>query len=88
MAVTTGAIAIAATLMKQPMLGLVMLGVAPTAILLTIRQLQTQKNVRLDLLRDHEAVDALVVEQLSGAEYLRVADTIDAEIDRILGEAA
>ena len=82
-AVTTGAIAITATLTKQPLLGLVMLGVAPAAVLLTIRQLQTQKNVRLALLRDHEAVDALVVEQLSGAEYLRVANTIDHEIDRL-----
>jgi ATP-binding cassette, subfamily B, bacterial len=86
-AVSTGAIAIVATLVKEPLLGLVMLGVVPAAVWLTIRQLETQKGVRLALMRDHEAVDALVIEQLQGVEYFRVTNSVELESERLAAVA-
>ncbi len=86
-AVLTGLFALLAALTKQPALGLIMLGVIPLAIHLTIRQLRSQKGVRLDLMRDCEEIDGAVVEQLSGAEYIRVAHTYDPEMLRLFQTA-
>jgi ATP-binding cassette subfamily B protein len=82
-AIFTGLFALAAGVGKHSFLGLVMLGVVPLAIWLTLRQLASQKGVRLHLMRDCEEIDGTVVEQLSGAEYVRVANTLDAEVQRL-----
>jgi ATP-binding cassette subfamily B protein len=82
-AILIGAFALTAAVTKQPLLGLVMLGVVPAAVGLTVRQLQTQKAVRLRLMRDGEEIDGAVVEQLSGAEYVRAANTHNLELQRL-----
>lgn len=82
-AVFTGLFALSAAITKRPSLGLVMLGVAPLSIWLTIRQLLSQQSVRLALMRDCEKIDGSVVEQLSGAEYIRVANTYSIEEGRL-----
>lgn len=82
-AVLTGLFALVAALSKQPLLGLVMVGVGPLAVYLTMRQLKSQKGVRLDLMRDCEEIDGAVVEQLGGAEYIRVAHTYNQEMLRL-----
>lgn len=82
-AIFTGLFALGAATTKQPLLGLLMLGVVPFAVLLTIRQLISQKHVRLALMRDCEEIDGAVVEQLSGAEYIRVANTYPLEMERL-----
>lgn len=82
-ALMTGVFALTAALTKQPLLGLVMLGVIPLSIWLTLRQLASQKGVRLDLMRDCEEIDGTVVEQLGGTEYIRVADTLQLEVKRL-----
>ena len=79
----TGLFAIGITLSKQPLLGIVMLGVIPFSVYLTLRQLKSQKGVRLQLMRDCENMDGMVIEQLNGAEYIRVADTYPLEIRRL-----
>lgn len=79
----TGLFALIAALTKQPSLGLIMLGVIPLAVYLTLRQLQSQKGVRLSLMRDCEELDGAVVEQLGGAEYIRVAHTYNLEMLRL-----
>src|SRR5262249_44704409 len=61
-----GAFALAATAGKQPWLGLLMAGVAPLALSLTLWQLVSQKGIRLALMRSKEGMDGTVVEQLSG----------------------
>lgn len=83
-ALFTGLFAFAAALSKQPMLGIVMLGVIPLSVYLTIRQLRSQKGIRLQLMRDCEDFDGMVVEQLNGAEYIRVADTYPVEMRRLI----
>ena len=68
------------------LLGLIMAGVVPISFWLTLKQLNSQRGVRLELLKDCEAIDGIVVEQLGGLEYIRVAHTHQAESKR-LGEA-
>src|SRR5439155_18498699 len=46
-AVLTGIFALIATVSKEPTLGAVMIGVIPVSLYLTVRQLITQKGVRL-----------------------------------------
>ena len=82
-ALLTGLFAILAAASKQPLLGLIMLGVIPLALYLTMRQLKSQKGVRLSLMRDCEEIDGAVVEQLGGAEYIRVAHTYNHEMLRL-----
>ena len=77
-AILTGVFALAAAVGKQPLLGLIMLGVIPTTLFLTIRQLLSQKGVRLELLRRCEEIDGTVVENMSGLEYVRAANTYAA----------
>ena len=62
-ALLTGTFALATAVGKQPLLGLIMVGVIPTTLYLTIRQLLSQKGVRLGLLRRCEEIDGTVVEQ-------------------------
>lgn len=82
-AISTGVIALATAIGKQPVLGLVMVGVVPMAVYLTVRQLVSQKGIRLRLMRDCEEIDGAVVEQFGGAEYVRVANTYALEIGRL-----
>src|SRR5262245_2563295 len=83
-ALFTGAFALLAAITKAPVLGLVMLGVIPVAVFLTIRQLISQKGVRLALLRHCEDIDGAVVEQLGGIEYVRAANTHRLEVKRLM----
>jgi ATP-binding cassette subfamily B protein len=82
-ALLTGLFALVATIIKEPMLGLVMVGVVPITMILTIRQLLSQKEVRLQLMRSCEEIDGAVVEQLGGIEYIRAADTKQLEMNRL-----
>ncbi len=75
--------ALLAAVLKQPWLALVMLGVVPVSMLITARQLASQKGIRVELNRSKEGLDATVVEQLGGIEYIRAANTHDLETARI-----
>ncbi|HEX8200078.1 MAG TPA: ABC transporter ATP-binding protein [Isosphaeraceae bacterium] len=86
-AILMGSFALAAALSKQPRMALVMAGVAPLSIALTLWQLVTQKGVRLGLMRTREMMDGTVVEQLSGLDYIRVANTHAQEVRRVAAAA-
>jgi ATP-binding cassette subfamily B protein len=81
--VLTGVFALVATLSKQPWLALAMAGVIPVSVFLTVRQLISQKGVRLALMRSREAMDGTVVEQLGGIDYVRAANTHHREVERV-----
>jgi ATP-binding cassette subfamily B protein len=81
--VLTGMFAIMAALAKQPWLGLVMMGVIPMSLFLTVRQLISQKGVRLTLIRSREDMEGTIVELLSGIDYVRAADTQRREVERV-----
>lgn len=82
-ALITGGFALTAALTKEPRIALVMVGVVPLSIFLTMRQLVTQKDVRLGLLRSREAMDGTIVEQLGGLDYVRAANTQQEEVRRV-----
>jgi ATP-binding cassette subfamily B protein len=82
-ALATGAFALTAALSRQPLLGLAMAGVVPTAVFLTVRQLISQKGVRLRLMRACEEINGALVERLSGLESIRAADMHDQETEHI-----
>jgi ATP-binding cassette subfamily B protein len=82
-ALLTGMFALSAALSKQPWVALAMVGVIPISLSLTIWQLITQKGIRIDLLRTREAMDGTVVEQLTGIDYVRAANTHRQEIRRV-----
>lgn len=82
-AVITALFALGAGLFSEWRVGLVMLGVVPVAVLITVWQVNSQKGIRLELLRSKEALDGTVVEQLGGIEYIRAADTRRIEAARI-----
>jgi ATP-binding cassette subfamily B protein len=82
-ALCIGLFALTAAVSKQPWLGLLMLGVVPGAVFLTVRQLGSQKGIRLSLMRDCETIEGAVVEQLGGIEYIRAASTERHELQRI-----
>jgi ATP-binding cassette subfamily B protein len=82
-ALVTGLFALSAALSKQPWVALAMVGVVPVSLSLTIWQLITQKEIRLDLLRTREVMDGTVVELLSGIDYVRAANTHRKEVRRV-----
>ena len=79
----TGLFALGAALYRQPALAVVMAGVIPFSLYLTMRQLLSQKGVRLCLVRSREEMDGAVVELLGGLDYVRAANTQDYELDRV-----
>jgi ATP-binding cassette subfamily B protein len=85
--ILTGLFALIVTLWKAPLLGLVMIGVIPTSVVLTLWQLISQKNVRLRLMRTRETMDGTMVEQLGGLDYVRAANTIEDEVERVAKSA-
>jgi ATP-binding cassette subfamily B protein len=86
-AIATASFALYAGLRTDWRVGLVMLGVVPISILITIWQVNSQKGVRLDLLRAKEGLDGTVVEQLGGLEYIRAANTYPLEVARVAAAA-
>ncbi len=86
-ALLTGLFALAAALHQQPWLALIMAGVIPLSVFLTVWQLISQKGVRLQLLRSREEIDGTLTEQLAGIDYIRAAHTHEHEVRRV-GRAA
>lgn len=82
-AVFSGGLALATVTARQPWLGLAMTGIIPISLFITIRQLISQKGVRLDLFRCQEEMDGTVVEQLNGIDDIRVANSQDREVARV-----
>src|SRR5205085_2390810 len=78
-----GAYLLREALTKQPYLALAMSGVVPVSLFLTMRQLLSQKGVRLRLIRSREGMDGTVVELLGGMDYVRAANTLEYESKRV-----
>jgi ATP-binding cassette subfamily B protein len=82
-AVLTICFAVGTALMTNWKVGLVMFAAVPVALLLTLWQVSSQKGIRLALMQAKEGLDGTVVEQLSGLEYIRAANTHSVEVARI-----
>ncbi len=77
----TAAIAIA--LLQKPLLASVMVLVVPVGLWIIVKQVSSQKGIRVSLLRGKETIDGKVVETLGGIETVRVANTAAQEIRKI-----
>jgi ATP-binding cassette subfamily B protein len=82
-AILTAGFALGAGIQQEWRIGLVMLCVVPVSILITVWQVMSQKGIRAALLQAKEGLDGTVVEQLSGLEYIRAANTYPLEVARV-----
>ena len=82
-ALLTGVLALLAALTLQPSIAVAMALVIPASIWITMRQVRSQKGVRQDLARAKEGLDGTIVEQLTGIEYIRAANTQGEESARV-----
>lgn len=64
------------------LLSLPMLLVIPIGTAIVLRQITTQRGIRVELLETKSAMDGTVVELLNGIEVIRITDSIDRETDR------
>ena len=64
-------------------LALPMLLVIPIGIAIVIRQISTQKGIRIELLHTKTSMDGTVVELLNGIETIRMTDSIQTEQTRL-----
>ena len=82
-AVLTAVFALVAGFVTDWRIGLVMLCVVPVSVALTVWQVTSQKGIRLALMHAKEGLDGTMVEQLSGLEYIRAANTHRQEVARV-----
>ncbi len=75
--------AIVIALYQKPLIATIMVLVIPSGLYLIVKQVSSQKGIRVALLRGKEKVDGKVVEMLSGIETIRVLDTVDYEMQKV-----
>lgn len=75
--------AIVIALLQKPMLATVMVLVIPVGLFIIIKQVSSQKGIRVALLRGKEKIDGKVVEMLSGIETVRALNTENQEVAKI-----
>jgi ATP-binding cassette, subfamily B, bacterial len=79
----TAIAALGIALTQKPLVASVMVLVVPAGLYIIMKQISSQKGIRLDLLRGKEQIDGNVVEVLGGLETVRSLDTVSYEIGRI-----
>lgn len=75
--------ALAIAFYQKPALASFMILVIPTGLFIVIKQISSQKGIRVSLLRGKENIDGKVVEMMSGLETIRVANTTDREVKKV-----
>lgn len=69
--------------LQKPSLAVIMTLVIPTSFFIIIKQIASQKGIRVWLLRGKEKIDGSVVETLGGMETVRSLNTEESEIEKI-----
>ena len=75
--------AIAIAFLQKPLIASVMVLVIPTGLYLIVKQVSSQKGIRVALLRQKEQVDGKVIEMLGGIETIRVLNTVRFEVAKV-----
>jgi len=75
--------AIAIALLQKPLLASLMVLVIPAGLFIIIKQISSQKGIRVSLLRGKEKIDGAVVEMLGGIETVRVLNTAGQEVEKV-----
>lgn len=68
-------------------LALPMLLVIPIGTAIVLRQISTQRGIRVELLETKSAMDGTVVELLNGIEVIRITDSVGREVKRFDGRS-
>lgn len=63
-------------------LALSMLFVVPIGIFIVMKQINSQKGIRVELLESKSHIDGTIVELINGIEVIRICDSVRFEIDR------
>lgn len=79
---TAGA-ALFIALSQKPILATIMALVIPTGLFIVIRQISSQKGIRVALIRGKEKIDGTVVETLGGIETVRTLNTETQEVSKV-----
>lgn len=75
--------ALAIAFYQKPVLASFMILVIPTGLFIVLKQISSQKGIRVSLLRSKEEIDGKVVEMMGGLETIRVANTTDVEVKKV-----
>ncbi len=75
-----GLTALAIAFYEKPPLAAFMVLVIPAGLLIVVKQVSSQKGIRVSLLRGKEEVDGKVVEMMGGLETIRALDTSELEV--------
>ena len=59
-----------------------MLLVIPIGIFIVLKQIKSQKGIRVELLNSKSEMDGTIVELINGIEVIRICDSLDFEINR------
>lgn len=82
-ALFSGVAAIIIALTQKPLIASVMVLVIPTGLFIIIKQVSSQKGIRVALIRGKEKIDGTVVETLGGIETVRVLNTAHLEVGKV-----
>ena len=75
--------AIAIAFYQRPFIASLMILVIPVGFYIILKQISSQKGIRVSLLRGKEEIDGAVVEMMSGIETIRVANTTLKEVKKV-----
>lgn len=75
--------ALVIALSQKPILATVMALVIPTGLFIIVKQISSQKGIRVALLRGKEKIDGTVVEMLGGLETVRTLNTTSQEVGKV-----
>jgi len=75
--------AIGIAFFEKPLMASAMILVIPTGLYLVVKQVSSQKGIRVALLRKKEEVDGKVVEMLGGIETIRLLNTVQFEVAKV-----
>ena len=82
-AIFSGVAAIIVIFSKLPFsLSLLMLLVIPIGVIIVLRQIHTQKGIRVELMEEKSSMDGTMVELINGIEVIRVTNNAENEVDR------
>lgn len=65
-----------------PELAFLMFMVVPVGTIIVLRQISTQKGIRVQLMEEKSTMDGAVVELINGIEVIRVTDNVSTEVER------
>lgn len=81
----SGLAALGIAFFQKPFLTSFMILVIPMGLFIIIKQISSQKGIRVSLIRGKERIDGSVVEMLGGIETIRALNTTNLEVAKIAG---